>query len=769
MSKMSRRLPRNLCAFALIFAVLYASRPSHACGPFSLDAVFTFTSHPEFPLEKFARGELGMIQPTYARSYLFVAYRYLNGKAFTTDEQKVLQELWKDRLDYTWPDYDEEWPKPWLEARKKIAGVAPDPKVSISRHREKPNEYETYINCQKDAFDNAAATLDARAKQFGPDSPLIKDWVAAQDQVFSNCSEGQSIPTEAAAEAPQLIRADRTYQIAAADFYAGNFDEARRLFDAIAKDSASPWHASAPYLAARSLVRKASIGPAEGKEAALAAAETQLRAILSDRALASSHGAGERLLNIVRLRLHPQEKLHELAQSLSTKTDSNTLKQDLWDYTTLLDQFVGEDQADSKKAPLPPVTREDDLTDWILTYQEKDAGALDHAVDRWTKTNSAAWLIAALAKIDASNPKATELLGAAAKIRVESPAFASVVFQRVRLAVNAGRADQARALLDELITKNRAAVPVSTLNLLLAQRMRLATSLNDLLTYALRQPAGYSYNEDERELLAEASDMPEADKPLVGQPLFDIDGMELLNKKLPLSLLKEAATSRVLPQHLRRDVVQATWIRAVLLGDHETARELVPTAKTLIPKLRPFLDDYLAAAQPDEKHFTAIYTWLKFPGLEPVVDSGVGRSTPLEEQDSYRDNWWCSSALARDANAAGEETEKTNEAPAFKVDRNVSSPQFLTATQRSAAQREVARLSAIGAAPNYLCHQAIEWADKHPNDPRVPEALHLAVKTTRFGCTDKETGKWSKAAFDVLHKRYPNSPWTKKTPYWFKD
>jgi hypothetical protein len=49
----------------------------------------------------------------------------------------------------------------------------------------------------------------------------------------------------------------------------------------------------------------------------------------------------------------------------------------------------------------------------------------------------------------------------------------------------------------------------------------------------------------------------------------------------------------------------------------------------------------------------------------------------------------------------------------------------------------------------------------------VPEALHIAVTSTRYGCTDKDTGRWSKAAFQLLHKRYPKSEWAKKTPYWF--
>jgi len=141
-----------------------------------------------------------------------------------------------------------------------------------------------------------------------------------------------------------------------------------------------------------------------------------------------------------------------------------------------------------------------------------------------------------------------------------------------------------------------------------------------------------------------------------------------------------------------------------------------------------------------------------------VVDSGSGRGTPLNEQDSYRDNWWCAAALAE------QQTEKDAGGSTGKT-----SPNFLTAAQRATAAKEYAVLASFGAAPNYLCRQVIEWATSHPADPRVPEALHLAVKSTRYSCTDKQTGKWSKAAYDFLHQHYPGNTWTKQTPYWFKD
>jgi len=49
----------------------------------------------------------------------------------------------------------------------------------------------------------------------------------------------------------------------------------------------------------------------------------------------------------------------------------------------------------------------------------------------------------------------------------------------------------------------------------------------------------------------------------------------------------------------------------------------------------------------------------------------------------------------------------------------------------------------------------------------VPEALHLVVRAWRYGCAETTGENYSKQAFELLHKRYPESVWTKQTPYWF--
>src|SRR5882724_736098 len=751
-----------LITLALLFVTVTSTPRALACGPFSLEAIFVFTVHPEYPLLNYARGNLGVLHSSYARSYLYVAYRHLSGIDFNPPEQQALADLWKDRLDFRGEGDEQEWIKQWNTARAKVPGVSPAPGVDVYRHREKPNEYETYLNCQKDAFASASSTLEDRIKKYGAESLTVKQWVEAQDQVFANCTEGQHIPSSLT-EGDSLSRADRTYQIAAANFYSGSFDVARRTFEAISGEADSPWQDSASYLIARTLLRKASLGPAETKQQDLAEAERHLNLILSAPKLTSFHAAARRLLSIVMLRLHPEQRLHELSEFLLKKDRAENLKQDLWDYTVLLDQLIGE----GDKPDLLRSITADDLGDWILTFQGKGSDSVAHAVAKWQETHSTPWLIAALAKIDASHPRAKELLAEALKVAPDSPAYPTALFHTLRLDLEAGRIAEARRRLDSSLSQHRSAFNASSLNQLLNLRMALATSLNDFLTYAQRLPAGFSWNDDGREIPTDPRDEEEANRSLEGRAFFDIDAAQVLNQGLPLALLKRTAENKTLPAHLRLDLVQATWLRAILLGDYQTAEALAPTLKSLVPETSTLLDVFLSSPQTDAKRFSALYAWLKFPGLEPVVDAGVGRRTPLGEQDIYRDNWWCGAAFPPGATTSTDEDQDKPKA-LWRIDPK-EFPVFLTQAERAEASREHAALLELGAAPNYLCRQVIQWGLKNADDPRVPEALHLAVKTTRYSCTDKETGRWSKAAYDLLHKRYPNSVWAKRTPYWFKD
>src|SRR5207253_4742675 len=98
--------------------------------------------------------------------------------------------------------------------------------ISVFRSVEKKDLYFNYLNCTADSFKNAAATLNRLIEKYGAQSAEAKDWVATQDQVFANCDKEPKVIAPADASASTVVRANRAYQIAAANFYAGNFDQA---------------------------------------------------------------------------------------------------------------------------------------------------------------------------------------------------------------------------------------------------------------------------------------------------------------------------------------------------------------------------------------------------------------------------------------------------------------------------------------------------------------------------------------------------------------
>jgi hypothetical protein len=766
-----RRLKSLIIILALLSTLLCIERPAYACGPFGRYAIFSYDKHPDFPLENFARGQLGVLQTDYARSYLYVAYRYMAGSGFSAPEQQALVSLWRERFAYDWENKADGDKGAWLTARKKVKGVGADPEITIYRETGK-EQYDSFLNCPGSAFETAAHTLEERVKQFGADSPEVKDWLQAQDKVFSNCASGENIPESTTSQSP-VIRADRAYQIATAKFYAMKFDEARADFERLASETSSPWHETGQYMIARTLIRKASLGDEASRNETLSQAETQLKSTLAAIPQGTLHDSTARLLNLVKLRLRPEERVRELAQSLMKAEPNADLKQELWDYTILLDKYLGDEDEppDEKDAKNAAVATEDDLSDWLRTYQASTKESYEHAVETWRKTQSRAWLVSALSKARGGNDTASSLIAAANVIESNSPAYATASFHVVRLLLESGDRAGARTRLDEIL--NQPSLPASAVNRFLNQRMQLATTLEEFLKYAQRRPTAFSWDDDGREIPIEAKDLSDDAelKQLAGRTLFDLDAAQIMNDRLPLKLLQTAANSRTLPDHLRKRVALAAWTRAVMLDDAETAQALAPVLASLAPEMKLLLDEYASTTNPANKKAVALYALLKYPGTRPFVDANVGRFTPLNERDTYRDNWWCDSTPGVNTSAGDEESDGDANTDSNSGAATVATMQldFLSAAQAAEGKRERAQLLSLGTAPNYLSREAIAWAKSAPNNPRVPEALHISVMATRYGCSDKGTGALSKAAWQLLHTRYKNTVWAKKTPYWFNN
>ncbi|HYL38803.1 MAG TPA: hypothetical protein VEV17_22990 [Bryobacteraceae bacterium] len=739
----------RLAVLVLLVAVLTSPTDLSSCGPFLTTAVFTFSRQPDDP----GAAPMGILLPTFYRSNLIVAYRRLIGVGFDDAARKAFfppppkpehppngVPAWGVLLPTATQD--------WLAARKKVPGAPEPPKIDVYRRDRTPGDYDEYVNCPDDAFRTASTTLGDRLARYGAANPELLDWLRGQDDVFANCSGSPVNPNPPPEGGSAWLQADRAYQIAAASFYAGDFDRAEAEFRAIAADQRSPWRTSAPYLVARCSIRRATLSH---QPEAMMQAQTQLENILKNDSLKPVHAAAASLLAFVNARLDPDRRLHELSQSILAKTPSPSLAQDFTDYLFLF-----------YKLDWSKLNQPDDLTDWLSTFLVSPAPA-DHALERWRATQSLPWLVAALTRSQAGAPP--DLLQAADQVQSDSPAYATVAFQTVRLLENSKESADARRRLDAILAE-RTKYPPSTANLFLAERMRVAESWEAFLRYALRVPVGSGYDYESEAPIDPAAD-PQLKAFAGGRPIFDMDATTVLNRQIPLHLVADAVERGALPAPLRSVVARAAWARAVLLDDDAVAEPLARLLQKIEPAWNQPLGDYLKAADRSAKRFSAAYLMLRNPGARPYLDPGFGRLTPIGKLDSFRDNWWC--APAKGEQGAGSPGMGWAWSPPMSLLYGASRPQatFLTEADQAQAAQEWAKLAGFPGAPSFLSAVALEYVKAHPNDPRAPEALALAVRSTRYGCADADTGKQSKAAFQLLHARYASTDWAKKTRYWY--
>jgi hypothetical protein len=725
-----------------------------ACGPDFQPDVFVQTTHPD-DLHTFAAGKLGILQTGYDSNEYAVAYRYLSGGVLSKEEQAAYAPAAQVPKDWTkmtpeqiqtaqQADSDATAVGTWITARQEWLAAAG---VQDTGAKGLPNGNDYYSpeqsNCPDPAFRNAVLTGKGRAAAWGGKSPLLVDWIHGQDAVFSNCDgKTPGTPAAAPADAPALLRADRAYQVAAALFYAAKFDDARAAFEAIGRDAGSPWHAWGGYLAARAAVREAfgkgkpadeySPDLADFDKPTMQRAQEMLEKLLAHPPEGLSREAVERELNFVRIRTEPDKRAAEICAALAGPRPDAHLQQDLKDLDFILYKHL-------KLASTPP------LLEWIGALRQPDS---EGAVKQWQSTPTMPWLVVAVMQADAKGAGTAALMAAAAKVKAGDPAFETVVFHRVRILTDLRRDDEARALVDSVLqTKTQAG---SERNAYLSERMGLARSFEEMLTYAPRtvmdaESQGFSAAGANCSIYTEQRQKPARCVSDEHALEFDEDAVMALNEQTPLSRLVEAAESQKLPQNLRDEVAMAAWTRSVLLDDAASAA-----------KLSPLLPEKLRKTAGTSIGFPATLALLRDPGLRPVVEAGFSRLESYDSRDEFRDNWWCGPA-------------SPNEGQEQAAQKRAEPAAYFSGDERAKGKAEFDEVTHVAPAPVFMGKRAIDYAEAHPDDPDVAEALALTVRATRFGCVGgaAENTATSKAAFQLLHAKYPKSPWAVKTKHYY--
>ncbi|MBZ5522035.1 MAG: hypothetical protein LAP21_07310 [Acidobacteriia bacterium] len=790
---------KSFCTF-LAMAALFAPKYGDSCAPSFPVAVFTYQNHPGAPLKDYAAGNLGVVLPSYARSYLLIAYRYFSGQPLSPAEQRDALRYWHWRFSGGWTDEARGGSslQLWLKARASVLGEEATRATLSPDDIYATDKWTRYVNCNEDAFRNAALTLKDRARRFGSARAELREWVLAQDAVFQNCARKGNLPDPPSGNKAAWLNADRRYQIAAARLYQGDFEKAAGDFDQISHDPSSPWQHIAPYLAARALTRKAVLQldgkPEPGARHWAEQATARLEKILHDTRTGELRTAARKLLNHIQFEFDRESRIGELGRSLSRRSQSAGFYQDLIDYslgmdasTNFVPDYWNSDREKTSKEvealtrkwyqreynKLAPLRRSAELTDWVLTIwaQEHSSLARDHAMKQWKKKHSTPWLVAAMAGANDEDNIPEELLVAASSVPASNPAFPTLAYHRARLLLDSGRREQALALLNEVMPLLKENISYSSFNLFVAERMQVATDFKDFLALAGRPAARVLSQSPPDEETAYCYESGCDHDLLYGKdslkPRFDKDAARLLNLRMPVELLAEAVLRPELPEALRGELSAALWTRSVMLGRHDVAARILEVMEKAYPRLQPSLRSYAAASMQDQKDHEALLILLSNPGLRPYVNAGAARETPIFKIDNYRDNWWCTDLGADLDNIHYAKWIRDGSGHAIRKDDTPPFPEYLTREQRTQADSEWRRLAAFGPGPNFLMMRSLQWAHDDPTNPKVPQALHLAIRSNHYGCGGSKTSALGHKVFTLLHGRYPQSKWAEQTPYWY--
>ncbi len=700
-----KRLRRILLAMMLVAVMAH---PGLGCSHEGSSAVFTQRYGPDQPYSAYAHGRLGVIGRTYRIRNMVVAYNTLSGRGLTPAEQKAAEKV--DRY------YDPEgYVKPGEQSPADDSSQSGQGEVAWSSlagaiagvERKVPGEnYDSFTNCLDDAFARAAARLNELRSKYGTsDTASVQDWVAGQEAVFSNCSDGSSSqfqypkppppppshkPAPAPANAPLWLRQERAYQIAAAQFYTLDFDAALASFRAVAADKASPLAPLARYVVARVLIRKSALTPhpiadnlsPEARQKAEAAsnddihadlsqARDQLQGILRDPTLIAIHPQSQHLLDYVMLRLEPQAQAQDLARRLTapakpgqSNTDYEQAVIDLgFAYTSLPQSTVPgvlDKQHTATVKPQAPLLRWMDMMygegngtiesiGLNLPYQRSstDTQRLQDALAAWRETHGLQWLVAALTIARSGDDGVNELIAAAKAIPPTSPAYPSVTYQRLRLTASQDRPSPATyAEVAPLLSAIERTQSRSTTNLFLDLQAATAPTLDTFLKSSTRLPASYT-NVDGFE-----NSSPAPDYPI--NPAVELCGTNVYAPKTPHF---DASVTLIFNQRMPLNLLSQAALSPALpnnlrfqLAHMAWTRALLlddaATARSLAP--------YLAQCQP------AFKTWLDQYAAAKTSDDRhvlgllalmrftsteptvrVGGERDFAAYDDFRDNWWC--------------------------------------------------------------------------------------------------------------------------------
>jgi hypothetical protein len=667
-------------------------------------------------------GRLGVLWPSYDRRYLLIAYRVANGLRAVSDADRTMLTGLPDTT-YRPPAVriDEAIAR-WIAARRD-AGAAGTNYVPVAGWRE-GLDYVYANNCDAHAFETAAQTFAARRDAHAAATAELRQWIAAQDSVFSACDPNhEALPMPALDDgAPEWLVRDHAYQNAALQLYRQDFAAAQASFEAIAADTPSPWAEWAGYLRVRAWWRGTFRSPEDYRRFVTETPDWTQHAMVvalqraSEAKNAEVKQAATELRDALKTRFAPKEAVAAHWRAATAAQPPERVDDWVRDL-----RFIWAVANDAELAD-----------DWLYatrslhttSYDTSPTPAFTRLRALWDDKHLPIMLASLLMVATPDTPDLDALVAASRETKTGTPLHMHFAWQRARLALTAGKFDETRrelAGVDALLANESTGTRQHFDQL----AMLVAPSLDALAAHLLRIP-----------VIAEDpyTGWVEFKTGEAGAPTLDGETALWLATHVHGEDLLKLAGHATLPDSVRQQLAGEAWRWGALLPDEALERAALERLVALTPDAA--LSAALAAKRLDEVRYLAAVRLLN--GAMPRVERGYGAET--------------TGFVSASANDPLTPSSHWNAAPAF-----------YDAARRSAQIGAYATLARSNET-TWMGQQILPWITQHTNTANAPATLRSLVYASRYGAKDTPT---SRQAFQLLHKLYPKSDEARDTKYYY--
>ncbi|MEI7600439.1 MAG: hypothetical protein WCJ41_14110 [Aestuariivirga sp.] len=271
-------------------------------------------------------------------------------------------------------------------------------------------------------------------------------------------------------------------------------------------------------------------------------------------------------------------------------------------------------------------------------------------------------------------------------------------------------------------------------------------------------------------------------------------GSDITFNFLPTKALWELSSDQSFTPRDRALFARAAWTRDYGLV-RKVDGEHLDALHTLNPEIKAIFDKVKADYPDISPRNQRLLTILRSPPHNILVSMPGGWQNESIKPDSFTEidgwnpndkNWWCPYEPDRQLGALRQQADDVNGFPVYfdyqmKRLGDVYDPALrapLAANRdtvlkahpmvKSVDWKELQALSRMAQGPERLTKAAIDWGKASKGKDGAPEALALAVRTTRYGCNwHGGHGTYSKPAQQLLKTKFAGTPWQQQTPYWF--